>query len=175
MYLYLLWGNSLSNKERIQELAGALRSEFSEVNVRTYEHWVDTSRSIDTCHEAERLYESLPDSGQIGIVAKSAGCLVTLEAMKNFKLHPNFVLFAGFPVHFAIETLGWDVSKVLQEISYGKPIYLVQQTEDPAATPEEVTKYFSEAWLQTVWHFYEWKSHYYEVATLKDYIINSLQ
>ena len=174
MHLYILWGNSLSNKERVQELSVALRSQFSEVNVWTYEYWVDTSRTIDTCHEGERLFESLPDSGKIGIVAKSAWCLVALEAMKNFKLNPDLVLFAGFPVHFAIETLGWDLGKILREISYDKPIHLVQQTEDPAATPEEVTKYFSDAWLQTIWHFYEWKSHYYEVATLQKYIISSL-
>ncbi len=170
MHLYLLWGNSLSNKERTQELARALSFDFSEVNAWTYQHRVDTSKSIDTRYEAKKIYDSLPDNRQIGIVAKSAGCLVALEAMKHFELRPDLVLFTGFPIRFATETLGRDLTKTLKEISYDQPIHIVQQTKDPAGTPEEVTQCFSNGSLQTIGHFYEWDSHYYEVKAVQNII-----
>lgn len=174
MHLYLLWGNSKSNKDWVYSLGEALRGDtFSDVYIQEYDHRKDTENlNINIDLESEKLYNAIQGKDTYTIVAKSAWCLVVLNTMKVYKINPHNIYLIGFPIWYATEILKIDLHELLHNINYDKAFHLIQQSLDPAGTPKEVEEIFSNGEQETVWHFFEWDSHFYEVEVLKKYILN---
>lgn len=140
MHLILLGGNSVINKQWLQDLAIALKTDFSSPYIHHYRHWETGEKLIDLDYELEVLTKNLPAEPYI-ILAKSAGVLLTLKGVAEKQLNPQKCIFLGTPIfwakdnHFAVES--WFCTHSL-------PTLFIQQIYDPAMSSDDLKQYLEQ-------------------------------
>lgn len=137
MNLILLAGNSISNKEWIEEVEASLKPFFTKTEVHYYQHWSTGDELIDFEKELELLSEDAKDFGQYVIFAKSAGTLLTLKGVKEGKLQPVKCIFAGTAINWGREK-NFSVDEWLE--NYSIPTLFIEKTNDPACSFEDLAK-----------------------------------
>lgn len=137
MDLVLLPGNSVKNEEWIKKVEKAIRQDFAETCILSYKHWEKGENLMDFELELERLADLTQKIDQYSIFAKSAGVLLTLRGIFEAKIRPFRCVFAGSAIRFG-KRLGFDVEGWLKKCDI--PCLLVQKTNDPAISFEELEK-----------------------------------
>lgn len=122
MHLILLGGNSPKNEPWIEEVAQALSEEFDGTHIQYFDHW-EKGGSIDTNKEREKLKSIAEEiDGEYAVFAKSAGVILTLDAIVDRDIVPQQCFFVGSP-------LGASAPERLH--NYTTPTLFIQQTDDP--------------------------------------------
>lgn len=140
MDLILLSGNSIKNKEWIEEVDHAVSSDFTATHIQYYDHWEKGEKMIDFDVEMEKLTKTVDPLEEYSIFAKSAGVLLALKGIYEGKINPARCVFAGTAVRFALR-LGFDI-----EMWFGRcsvPTLFIHNALDPAISFEEL-----EVWLK---------------------------
>lgn len=127
--LVLLGGNSIKNKEWIQEVNKELLPFYDTTHVHTYRHR-DTGGNMDMEHECERLCDYLKTiTWSIILFCKSLWCLLALKAMVEKEIFIKQSIFVGFPLGYT-ELHAFPINKYLKELT--SPVLRIQHTDDPA-------------------------------------------
>ena len=142
MKIFLLPGQSIKNKEWIENVEREFKKEFSNTEVMYYEHWSLGKEQTDIDLEVERLVEKVNSSNEEYIVfAKSIGTLVFLKSIKDLKKKPKGVLMVGF-CYYLMNRLGYDVNDLIKNVDFRIDIY--QKEFDTAGKYEEIKKFSNE-------------------------------
>lgn len=129
MKLFLLGGNSKSNKDWIREVHANLKTHYDEAEILYYDHWeMEDNDEIDLDLEMAKLVELVKDCDEYMIFAKSAGTLVTLKAIHQKKLNPRKIIFVGLPVNWGKEK-GYEFEEWLKSLTH--PATFIQKKSDP--------------------------------------------
>lgn len=129
MKLLLLAGNSLHNKEWIEEVERTLAPHFNQTLVHYYQHWSTGDELIDLEYELEQLTASIGDLAGWVVFAKSAGTILIIRGCYENKIKPLKCVFAGTAIGWA-EAQGMNVHEWLK--NYSIPTLFIQKTSDPA-------------------------------------------
>lgn len=137
MNLILLAGNSISNKEWIEEVESSLKPLFTTTKIHYYKHWSTGDELIDFDKELELLSEGTKDFNQYVIFAKSVGTLLTLKGVKENKLQPIKCIFVGTAINWGRER-NFTVDKWLG--NYSIPTLFIEKTNDPACSFKDLVE-----------------------------------
>lgn len=129
MNLFLLPGNSASNKKWIEDVQKKLTDLFENQEILYYDHWQNLRPVIDIKKESEKLEEMTSGAKNYAVFAKSAGCLLALKAISEKKIKPKKCIFLGLPVSWG-KLYGFDVDKWINNMRI-KTLF-IQKTTDPA-------------------------------------------
>lgn len=140
MKLLLLAGNSLHNKEWIEEVERTLAPHFNQTLVHYYRHWSTGDELIDLEYELERLTTSLGDLADWVVFAKSAGTILIIRGCYEKKIKPIKCVFAGTAIGWA-EARGLSVHEWLR--NYSIPTLFIQKTLDPAISYRDLEQLLS--------------------------------
>ncbi len=142
MKIFLLPGQSISNKEWIEGVEKKSKEIFSETEVLYYEHWSLGGKDTNIALETEKLVKLVNSYTDDYIVfTKSIGSLVFLNSFKFLKRKPKAVLMLGFPYYLA-KNLNFDLKSLLNKIDFRVNIY--QKENDTAGKYEEVKQFSNE-------------------------------
>lgn len=94
-------GNSLRNRDWINEARAEFSGLFGGFYIQNYRHWGTGEQWIDLNYELETLERSAKNiKGEYGIFAKSIGTVLTAKALKVGILSPRFLLLVGLPMDY---------------------------------------------------------------------------
>ena len=128
--LVLLWGNSIKNKERIQEVNKHLLVFYNTTHIHFYHHRDTWANSMDIEYECKKLCEYLKTlTWSIILFCKSLWCLLALKAMVEQEIFIKQCVFIWFPLGFS-ELHSFPIEKYLKELTC--PVLRIQHTNDPA-------------------------------------------
>ena len=166
MKLILLAGNSISNKEWIENVEKTLRPLFTETELHYYQHWTTGDGLIDLDRELDLLSKDINDSEKYVIFAKSAGTLLALKGVRENKLSPHKCIFVGTAINWGREK-NFSVDEWLLE--YSIPTLFIQKTKDPTSTFEELSSLLNECEVKsfTLKEIPGEDHHYDEIESLK--------
>ncbi len=170
MDLVLLPGNSLNNKQWIDEVKIALGPTFNKTRVLYYSHWQTGDSLIDFEKEQTALKALTQDLGDLVIFAKSAGCLLILKMISQSKLKPKKCIFVGAALLWG-EAQGWEVKSWLKDFSI--PTLFIQKSLDPAISFKDLENQLVEAKVQN-YKLVEIPGddhHYDDVTQLKNLVL----
>jgi len=138
MKIFLLSGQSILNKDWIEEVEKEFNKEFPNTTIIYYDHWDsdvkninlerETSKFIDMVHECEEEYL---------VFAKSMGSVVFYNSIEKLTRKPNGVLMVGVPYQLAIE-MGLDMNNLKEKTDFKVNIY--QKESDPFGKLEGIRK-----------------------------------
>jgi predicted alpha/beta-hydrolase family hydrolase len=140
MQLILLGGNAPENEPWVRDIEKKLKGYFDSTYVFTYEHWETGVPLIDIDNEVLRLSKYVERIGPYIIFAKSAGSLVVAKAIKEGKISPKKCIFVGIPLDWA-RTNNFDAPNWISGVR--TPTLVIQHTNDPFATSEQIKLLFS--------------------------------
>jgi len=141
MKLIFLGGNGIDNKTWIEQVESSLKPFFESTKVIYYDHWQTGEWMIDLDREKEKLSKLVKDKKDYVIFAKSAGSLVAVKAMSENLISPQKCIFVGVPLKWARKN-NFEIDNWYQKIP--TPTMIIQHTNDPFATTEELKNFFSE-------------------------------
>jgi hypothetical protein len=136
MKIFLLSGQSILNKEWIEEVEVEFKKEFQDTSVLYYDHWSSGSKNIDLEKESSKLIEMINEYEREYLVfAKSIGTIVFYNIFEKLKMKPNGVLMVGVPYDLAFK-MGFDMSKLNEKVDFNINIY--QKNQDPFGNLKKV-------------------------------------
>lgn len=161
MNLLMLSGNSLRNKQWIEEAKAELASQFDQVQVQDYAHWHTGSQWIDLNHELGVLKRTVAgQTGPYGVFAKSIGTVLAMQAAQKGFFQPGFALLMGIPLDYIISDYP-QFKDVLTRLTC--PVSIVHNTNDKVGTAQAVAEYLGKDLVDAVrWHTPEANNHDYE-------------
>ncbi len=131
MTIFLLAGNSISNKDWIEAVAAKLSPEL-QTEILYYDHWQSGEELINLDLELEKLVAMTNGVEEYAIFAKSAGALLALKGVEEGKLKPIKCIFAGTAVGWG-KARGLPVDQWLGgEKNSTPPTLFIQKEDDPA-------------------------------------------
>lgn len=136
MKIFLLPGQSIRNKEWIEEVESRVKGIFSDSKIQYYKHWTLGEKQTDIPFETEKFVKLINECKEDYIVfAKSIGCLILLNSLKLLNRKPKAVLMLGFPYYLS-SRLGSDLKELVERVDFKIDIY--QKKYDTAGTYQEV-------------------------------------
>lgn len=142
MKIFLLPGQSIQNKEWIEEVEVEFKKEFPNTEVIYYEHWSLGEKQANIDLEVERLVEKINNcDGEYIVFAKSIGTLIFLNSVKHLKKKPKGILMVGFSYYLA-KRLGYDVKELINSVDFRIDMY--QKEFDTAGKYEEIKQFSNE-------------------------------
>ncbi len=130
MNLILLGGESLLNKDWIENVEHTLRPLFEKTAVIRYGHWQTGQGTIDLGKEYSKLTAAAKDMEPYLIFAKSIGTVLAIRGIYEQKLSPVKCIFIG-PAFLVGEQ---DVDGFKNWIeNYSVPTLFLTKTADPVA------------------------------------------
>jgi len=160
MKAIFLPGNSIRNKEWVEELEKNLRGIFDKTEIQYYKHWKSEKEKVDVEHEVSVLMNNLSDSKECIIIAKSVGTYIAMDAVKK-GIKPRKVIFLGFPYRWFIEN---NLEKEAEKINLIKvPILFLQNSEDPFCSYEKLLNFLKGSKLKN------YKTYKFEDNNTHDY------
>lgn len=131
----ILPGNNAGNALWADELAKRFAQCYG-VHVQAYKHWQQQVSDIDFISEQKRLADFLNrEKGGHIVVAKSAGVLLALQAMRDRMLTPAALICIGLPLRYAA-VRNIDIGHLLANIQ--TPTLFMQASGDPIGSAAEV-------------------------------------
>lgn len=138
MKIFLLAGQSILNKEWIEEVEKEFNKKFDDTSIIYYDHWSSSSKNIDLEKESSKLIEMINEyDGEYLVFAKSIGTIVFCNVIEKLKRNPNGVLMVGVPYDLASK-MGFDMSKLKEKVDYIICVY--QKQHDPFGEFEDVKR-----------------------------------
>lgn len=135
--LVLLWGNSPTNKEWIQEVNKELLPFYDTTHIHHYRHRTEWG-TINFGYECDKLYEQLKKiPWSIIILGKSFGCILALKVMVEKEIFIKQSIFLGFPLEYCKRTK-FPLTEYLKELT--SPVLRIHKTNDPAGKYTTITK-----------------------------------
>lgn len=147
MNLILLPGNSGMNNEWIEELSEAFTQDYETVEILKYLHWQTDESLIDIKSESRRLAEIAERLENYHIIAKSAGCILTLYAVSQRLIDPEKCYFIGIPIEWAHQN-NFDIDDWIKP--FHVPTLAVQKSEDRVISYINLKKYIEDKGLNSV-------------------------
>jgi hypothetical protein len=142
MKIFLLPGQSIRNKEWIEDVDKEFKKVFPNTEIIYYEHWSLGKKEANIDLETERFVELVNNCNEDYIVfAKSLGTLIFLNSVKLLKKKPKGVLMVGFAYYFA-NRLDLDVEGLIGGADFRIDIY--QKEFDTAGKYEELKGFSNE-------------------------------
>jgi hypothetical protein len=139
--LIILPGNSPTNKVWAEKARDFFAPHFKSVSIQCYDHWQNSSESIDMNSELGKLSDTAKSlQGQFVILAKSVGTVLAMYAVHSKSIDPSRIskcVFVGLPPNWA-RTNGFDIDG--WSVDYSVPTTLIQNDHDPVASAEEIRK-----------------------------------
>jgi hypothetical protein len=132
-----LSGESLHNKEWIEQVEQQLRPLFKNTIVHHYRHW-EQGGPIDFNHELTMVID---ESGKLGgyiIFAKSVGSVLSMIGISRGALDPKYCVFVGVPLPLAKRT---DDVLAAWARNYHGPSLFIQNDHDPITSSKELGDY----------------------------------
>jgi len=127
--LVLLWGNSIRNKQRIQEVNQELLPFYDTTHIHTYHHRDVWEGNMDLDYECEKLCGYLKNiKWSIILFCKSLWCLLWLKAIVEKEIFIKQSIFVWFPLGFT-ELHSFPLKQYLKELTC--PVLWIQKTYDP--------------------------------------------
>ena len=135
--ILILGGHSKNNILWVKEMEKLFSNDYN-VNIIKYDHW-NSNEEINFETELSKI-SNIKD---IDIVlAKSIGILVTIKAIKQNIIKPEKIIFMGYPLE-ALKADNIDVKDDIIDVNNNN-ITLIQQTNDPQGSFEEIKKIFND-------------------------------
>lgn len=150
MKILFLPGNSKRNKEWVNQLAKDTHTKL-EKNTHYYNHWETGEETIDFDKELFNLKTTLSKDKYL-VVAKSAGCALSLMAYKQGIVNVHKFIFIGYPYTW-LEMLKIDPIDLLKDIN--QEILFIQKPLDPAIPFSELEEKMKN--LKSSFRFLEYK------------------
>lgn len=147
MNLILLPGNNRMNNEWIEELADVFRQDYENVEILKYLHWQTHESLLDIESEAQRLAEVANNLENYHIIAKSAGCILTIYAVSQNLINPKKCYFIGTPVDWAHQN-NFDIDEWIK--NYNVSTLGVQKSEDIVIGYLDLKKYVEDNALDSI-------------------------
>lgn len=142
MKIFLLPGQSIYNKEWIEEVEREFKNITFDTEVLYYEHWSLGEKDTNIALETEKLVKLVNSYTDDYIVfTKSIGSLVFLNSFKVLKRKPKAVLMLGFPYYLSKE-LDFDLRDLFSKFDFKVSIY--QKEEDTAGKYEDIKPFSNE-------------------------------
>lgn len=133
-HLVVLPGNSLRNRDWGIACTEHFGSKFDSVYMQEYDHWQTGERDNNVEAELAKLEAAVADcEGEIYVLAKSIGSLLTLLGVQRGFLKPEKCVFFGMPLKLASEQLFKDDWLPLSTFSI--PAIAYHNDEDPISYP----------------------------------------
>jgi len=169
MDLVLLSGNSIENKEWIEEVDRVVSLGFNSTYVQYYDHWEKGGKMIDFDVEMEKLVDAVESLDKYSIFAKSAGVLLALRGIAEKKINPAKCIFAGTAIYFGLR-LKLDVKKWLKACTV--PALFVQKELDPAISFKDLEVFVRTAGMKNykMQEIPGHNHHYGDTGELKKFI-----
>jgi len=142
MKAIFLPGNSLRNKEWVEELEKNLRILFDETKIQYYSHWETGEKHANIEHETSILLDKVGDEDDWVVIAKSIGTNIALEAIKK-GMKPQKIIFLGFPLKFFDDNdLRKEVISMINSVK--SQIMFLQNSNDSFGSSDELEKFLNE-------------------------------
>ena len=128
--LVLLWGNSIKNKSRIQEVNKELLPFYDTTHIHFYRHRDIWEENMDIEYECDKLCKYVKSlQWSVILFCKSLWCLLWLKAMVEKEIFIKQSIFVWFPLGYT--QLHWfPIESYLKELT--SPVLRIQHTNDPA-------------------------------------------
>jgi len=138
MKIIILPGNSKSNKEWADnsEKFFLTSDTTSKRYKQYYSHW-DNDGVLDLDIELEKLSKEVAEKDDCIVFAKSAGTILTINAVTSGLFKPLKCIFVGMPISLDDEG-SIDAIKKLE--SFDVPTLVIQKTSDPVSSFSTVQK-----------------------------------
>lgn len=137
MNLLLLPGNNPRHREWLLQVEQELSPLFNRTLRHEYRHWQTGEPEIDLAYESSQLIDKTVDLEPYIIFAKSAGTLLSLQAMEQGILQPTACLFAGIPLPMT-EQYGLPLERWLQTVTV--PVHIMQNSADPFGSASQIDR-----------------------------------
>ena len=134
MQLIILPGNNISNQTWGELVRDQYGSQFTSVHLVEYEHWSKGEPVIDFDVELVKLRERerpLFTEGTTVVMAKSAGALLAMVAVREGVLAPQACVFFGLPFALAAEGIFQNDWSAVS--SFTIPAIAFHNEQDPTA------------------------------------------
>jgi hypothetical protein len=136
MKIFLLAGQSFSNKEWIEDVEKEFKKEFPNTEVIYYEHWKTGEEYIDMDKEVSKFLKAVDSCNEQYIIfAKSIGTIVLLNSIEKLKNKPKEVVMVGVSYLLALK-MGYSFKNLKKKADFKINIY--QKKYDPAGSLEKV-------------------------------------
>lgn len=140
MKLVFFSGNSLRNRDFAFEAEAKLKDMFDATYIQGYKHWQTGQEWIDLPHEIEVL-KSSNQTGEYGVIAKSIGTVLAVQAITQGIIKPKFLLLLGVPLGYMTKDYP-EFGQALLDINL--PTVIIQNDNDPVGTAQNVLAYLPE-------------------------------
>ncbi|MEI6237390.1 MAG: hypothetical protein WCP03_02210, partial [Candidatus Saccharibacteria bacterium] len=141
MNLLLFGGNSIRNKDWINQCAKEFQPLFKICKVHHYEHWQKQEDSIDIPKELHNIALEVINFNNYAVFAKSIGMILAARAIYEGIIKPQKCIFLGLP----IGVINKDKNAISDYFkSIKKPILFIQNNNDPVGSDEQVRNYLLE-------------------------------
>ena len=131
MNLILLPWNNWRNQAWIEQLKQAVEPDFEQIWVQYYDNWKARTALLNIDLETDKLAKNSRSLGKYCILAKSAGTLLAMKAVKEGEIKPVKCIFVGTAIRWGQEQ-GWPAEKWAE--GYSVPTLFIQKSEDPVMT-----------------------------------------
>lgn len=131
-------GNSGLNETWIDELAQEFKQDYDKIEIIKYLHWQTSEKLINIYEESARLSKIANSLKNYHIIAKSAGCLLTIYSASQKLINPEKCFFIGTPIEWAHQN-NFDIDTWIK--SYNIPTLAVQKTEDRVISYNHLKEY----------------------------------
>lgn len=146
MKLLFFSGNSLRNRDFAYEAEDKLKDIFDVTYIQGYEHWETGQQWIDLPHELEVL-KSSNQTGEYGVLAKSIGTVLAVQAITSSIITPRFLLLLGLPLDYITKDYP-QFGQALLDINL--PTVIIQNDNDPVGASKDVQTYLPEPLRQVL-------------------------
>jgi hypothetical protein len=136
MKIFLLAGQSFSNKEWIEEVEKEFKKDFSSIEVMYYEHWYLGKKEIDFEGELKKFVDLVSSCDEDYVVfAKSVGTLLFFKSLEKNIKRPKGVLMVGLAYLYGKEN-GINLVELSKLANFKINIY--QKEFDPAGKFKDI-------------------------------------
>lgn len=135
MNLIILAGNSLDNKDWSANLKLLLTNSYDTIYRHDYLHWQSQQSFIDFDYELTAIKNINNKLLNYGIISKSVGTILALQAINQQILKPKWLLFLGLPLNIVSKN-NYPLQTWLTNISI--PTTLIQNEYDPVGSYQEI-------------------------------------
>lgn len=156
--ILVLGGNYHLNKGWAEEISKQFTEKGDTSQVHYYEHWDSEDGNIDMKLELSKL-DSLP-TPPTHIFAKSAGVILTLQAIKKGIFSPRAIVAVGIPIAWA-EELKVKPKDWIENLE--TPTLLISKPRDPVYEFNKIIPYLER---QKVQNYETWR--YYSVGEVEN-------
>lgn len=148
--LVLLGGNSSKNLDWIKEVSENFENNNKNQKILYYNHWLGPDLEMNLNLETTKLAffpNSYKMSNNFKIFAKSAGIMVVLKAIKEFKLKPEGCVFVGLPLN-VLEEWKLEYEPYLQDLDIKS--FLFQNSGDPFGSFQKTKEVFEKLGIKNI-------------------------